>query len=173
MAATTPEGSAKARVGIYMGSASDAPVMEEARKMLRELGVPSEMAVASAHRSPERAHQLASSAEDRGLAVIIVGAGGAAHLAGVMAASTILPVIGVPLDGSALKGLDALLATVQMPGGVPVATMAIGKAGARNAAILAAQILARSDRELAERLRQQKRATAAAVAESSREVEAG
>jgi phosphoribosylaminoimidazole carboxylase PurE protein len=167
------DGQKKVRVGIYMGSASDAPVMEEARKMLRELDVSCEMAVASAHRSPERAHQLAATAEARGLDVIIVGAGGAAHLAGVMAANCILPVIGVPLDSSALKGMDALLATVQMPGGVPVATMAIGKAGAKNAAILAAQILARRDPALAERLHNQKRAAAAAVAESSREVEAG
>jgi phosphoribosylaminoimidazole carboxylase PurE protein len=163
----------KARVGIYMGSASDAAAMEEARKTLRELGITCEMAVASAHRSPERAHKLAATAEERGLEVLIVGAGGAAHLAGVMAASSILPVIGVPLENSALKGVDALLATVQMPAGVPVATMAIGKAGAKNAAILAAQILARKDSALAERLRHQKKAMAAAVEESSREVEAG
>src|SRR5512132_1625807 len=161
------------RVGIYMGSASDAAAMEEARKTLRELGIACEMAVASAHRSPERAHKLASTAEERGLEVLIVGAGGAAHLAGVMAAHSILPVIGVPLDSSPLKGFDALLATVQMPGGIPVATMAIGKAGAKNAAILAAQILARKDSALAERLRQHKKTMAAAVEESSREVEAG
>src|SRR5512132_2305885 len=162
-----------ARVGVYMGSASDAAVMEEVRKTLRELGIACEMAVASAHRSPERAHKLASTAEERGLEVLIVGAGGAAHLAGVMAANSILPVIGVPLDSSALKGFDALLATVQMPGGVPVATMAIGKAGAKNAGILAAQIIARKDAGVAARLRQQKKAMAAAVEESSREVEAG
>ena len=131
------------------------------------------MAVASAHRSPERAHKLATTAEERGLEVLIVGAGGAAHLAGAMAANSILPVIGVPLESSALKGFDALLATVQMPGGIPVATMAIGKAGAKNAAILAAQIIARKDAGLAARLRQQKKAMAAAVEESSREVEAG
>jgi len=156
-----------------MGSSSDAPVMEEARKTLRELGIACEMAVASAHRSPERAHKLATTAEERGLEVLIVGAGGAAHLAGAMAANSILPVIGVPLESSALKGFDALLATVQMPGGIPVATMAIGKAGAKNAAILAAQIIARKDAGLAARLRQQKKAMAAAVEESSREVEAG
>ena len=161
------------RVGIYMGSASDAAAMEEARKMLRELGIACEMAVASAHRSPERAHKLASTAEERGLEVLIVGAGGAAHLAGVMAAHSILPVIGVPLDSSPLKGFDALLATVQMPGGIPVATMAIGKAGAKNAAILAAQILARKDSALAERLRRQKKEMAAGVEDTSREVEAG
>jgi len=164
---------ANARVGIYMGSASDAAVMEEARKTLRELGIACEMAVASAHRSPERAHKLASTAEERGLEVLIVGAGGAAHLAGVMAANCILPVIGIPLDSSPLKGLDALLATVQMPGGIPVATMAIGKAGAKNGAILAAQIIARKDSALAERLRHYKKEMAAAVEEASREVEAG
>jgi phosphoribosylaminoimidazole carboxylase PurE protein len=147
--------------------------MEEARKTLRELGIACEMAVASAHRSPERAHKLATTAEERGLEVLIVGAGGAAHLAGVMAANSILPVIGVPLESSALKGFDALLATVQMPGGIPVATMAIGKAGAKNAGILAAQIIARKDAGVAARLRQQKKAMAAAVEESSREVEAG
>ena len=162
-----------ARVGIYMGSASDAAAMEEVRKTLRELGIACEMAVASAHRSPERAHKLASTAEERGLEVLIVGAGGAAHLAGVMAANSILPVIGIPLDSSPLKGLDALLATVQMPVGIPVATMAIGKAGAKNAAILAAQILARKDSALAERLRHYKKEMAAAVEEASREVEAG
>lgn len=155
-----------------MGSASDASTMEEALKVLRELGVECETAVASAHRSPGRAHHLAETAEKRGIEVIIVGAGGAAHLAGVMAASSILPVIGVPLDSSALKGLDALLATVQMPGGVPVGTMAIGKAGAKNAGLFAAQILARKDAELAKRLHENKRAMAAAVEESSKQVEA-
>ncbi len=171
---TKPRGDGtNARVGIYMGSASDAADMEEVRKTLRELGIACEMAVASAHRSPERAQKLASTAEERGLEVLIVGAGGAAHLAGVMAANSILPVIGIPLDSSPLKGLDALLATVQMPGGIPVATMAIGKAGAKNAAILAAQILARKDSALAERLRHYKKEMAAAVEEASREVEAG
>jgi phosphoribosylaminoimidazole carboxylase PurE protein len=162
----------KPRVAIYMGSASDAPMMEEALKVLRELGVECEVAVASAHRSPNRAHHLAETAEQRGIEVIIVGAGGAAHLAGVMAASSILPVIGVPLDSSALKGLDALLATVQMPGGVPVGTMAIGTAGAKNAGLFAAQILARKDADLATRLHAHKRAMAIAVEESSKQVEA-
>jgi len=161
----------KPRVAIYLGSVSDAPVMEEALKMLKEFGVTCEMMVVSAHRSPERAHRLAHTAEARGIEVLIVGAGGAAHLAGVMAASSILPVIGIPLDSSALKGLDALLATVQMPGGVPVATMAIGKAGAKNAGILAAQILARKDGELAKRLHEHKRAMAAEVEASSKPVE--
>lgn len=162
----------KPRVAIYMGSASDAPMMEEALKTLRELGVECEMAVASAHRSPGRAQLLAETAEKRGIEVIIVGAGGAAHLAGAMAASSILPIIGVPLDSSTLKGLDALLSTVQMPGGVPVATMAIGKVGAKNAGLFAAQILARKDAELAKRLHEQKRAMAIAVEESSKQVEA-
>jgi phosphoribosylaminoimidazole carboxylase PurE protein len=161
----------KPKVAIYMGSASDALVMEETVKTLKELGIECEVAVASAHRSPERAQRLAATAEQRGIEVLIVGAGGAAHLAGVMAAGSILPVIGVPLDSSALKGLDALLATVQMPGGVPVATMAIGKAGARNAGILAAQILARKDGELAKRLHEHKQAMAAAVEETSKQVE--
>jgi phosphoribosylaminoimidazole carboxylase PurE protein len=163
----------KPQVAIYMGSSSDAPVMEETCKTLKEFGIECETAVVSAHRSPERAHVLARTAEERGIEVIIVGAGGAAHLAGVMAASSILPVIGVPLDSSALKGLDALLATVQMPGGVPVATVAIGTAGAKNAGILAAQILARKDKGLAKRLHEHKRAMAAAVEESSKQVEAG
>jgi phosphoribosylaminoimidazole carboxylase PurE protein len=162
----------KPRVAIYMGSASDAPVMEETVKTLKEFGVECEVAVASAHRSPERAQRLAATAEQRGIEVLIVGAGGAAHLAGVMAAGSILPVIGVPLDSSALKGLDALLATVQMPGGVPVATMAIGKTGAKNAGILAVQILARKDGELAKRLHEHKQAMAAAVEETSKQMEA-
>jgi phosphoribosylaminoimidazole carboxylase PurE protein len=161
----------KARVGIYMGSATDAAVMEEALKILQELGIECEMAIASAHRSHQRAYELASSAEDRGIEVLIVGAGGAAHLAGAMAASSTLPVIGVPLNSSALNGLDALLSTVQMPAGVPVATMAIGKAGAQNAAIFAAQVLARKDAALAERLRARKKALAAAVEASSKEFE--
>src|SRR5207237_9070871 len=113
----------------------------EARHMLRELGISCGMAVASALRPPERGHKLATTAEGRGLEVLIVGAGGAAHLAGVMAANSILPVIGVPLESSALKGFDALLATVQMPRGISVASMAIGKAGAKKAAILAAQVI--------------------------------
>lgn len=129
-------------VGIVMGSDSDLPVMEEAEKILEQFHIPYEVTLSSAHRSPDRTHQYTMSAEKRGLAVIIVGAGAAAHLAGVIAAKTILPVIGVPIDSSPLKGMDALLSTVQMPGGVPVATMAVGKAGARNAAILAVQMLA-------------------------------
>ena len=130
---------------ILMGSDSDAPVMQAAVDVLRELQIPCEMTVASAHRSPERVMRLVRGAPERGVRVFIVGAGAAAHLAGVVAAHTTLPVIGVPIDSSALKGLDALLSTVQMPPGVPVATVSIGRAGATNAGVLAAQILAVGD----------------------------
>jgi phosphoribosylamine--glycine ligase len=137
---------------ILMGSDSDAPVMAAARDALTQLGLASEMTVASAHRSPERVLRLVSEAPARGVKVFIVGAGAAAHLAGVVAAHTTLPVIGVPIDSSALKGLDALLSTVQMPPGVPVATVAIGKPGATNAGVLAAQMIALGDPALASRL---------------------
>lgn len=129
-------------VGILMGSDSDLEVMREAEKILKEFGVGCEMVIASAHRSPRRTMVYATSAEKRGIKVLIAGAGHAAHLAGVLAANTTIPVIGVPIDSSPLKGLDAILSTVQMPGGVPVATMAIGKAGAKNAGMLAVEILA-------------------------------
>ena len=142
----------KPLVGILMGSDTDLKVMEAAAEMLEELGVPYEMTVASAHRTPDRAGEYSRTARERGLKVIIAGAGWAAHLAGVLAAGTTLPVIGVPIESSPLNGMDALLATVQMPPGIPVATMALGKGGARNAAILAAQILAVSDESLAARL---------------------
>jgi phosphoribosylamine--glycine ligase len=132
-------------VGIVMGSDSDLPVMEEAAAVLKKFGIPFEMTVASAHRSPARAMAFATGARERGMKVIIAGAGHAAHLAGVLAAHTSLPVIGVPIDSSSLQGLDALLSTVQMPPGIPVATMALGKSGARNAGIFAAQMLALSD----------------------------
>src|SRR4030042_1968782 len=122
-------------VGIVMGSASDRPVMEEAARILERFRVFYEMIVASAHRSPERTREYARTAQQRGLQVIIAGAGGAAHLAGTIAAETVLPIIGVPIDSTPLKGMDALLATVQMPAGVPGATMAVGKAGATNAAL--------------------------------------
>ncbi len=138
----------KPLVGILMGSDSDLPVMEEAIKVLKGFDIPFEVEVASAHRTPEKVSHYAKTAEERGLKVIIAGAGGAAHLAGVIASETILPVIGVPIDSSPLKGIDSLLSTVQMPGGVPVATVAIGKAGARNAAILAAEILALTDERI-------------------------
>lgn len=135
-------------VGIVMGSDSDYAVMEETVAILKKFGIPYEITVASAHRSPKRASEFACSAKKRGIKVIIAGAGHAAHLAGVIAAHTTIPVIGVPIDSSALKGLDALLSTVQMPPGIPVATVSIGKPGAKNAGILAAQILAVSDPEL-------------------------
>ncbi len=137
---------------ILMGSDSDARVMQGAVDILQELGISSEITVASAHRSPERVLRLVREAPDRGVKVFIVGAGAAAHLAGVVAAHTTMPVIGVPIDSSALKGLDALLSTVQMPPGVPVATVSIGKPGATNAGVLAAQILATADSKLAGRL---------------------
>ena len=137
------------QVLILMGSDSDAPVMQGAVDVLKEFGITSEMTVASAHRSPARVLRLVSEAPDRGVKVFVVGAGAAAHLAGVVAAHTILPVIGVPIDSSALKGLDALLSTVQMPPGVPVATVSIGKPGATNAGVLAAQILAVGDKAMA------------------------
>ncbi len=151
------------QVLILMGSDSDAPVMSAAGEVLSELGVTWEMTVASAHRSPERVTRLVSDAPARGVRVFIVGAGAAAHLAGVVAAHTTLPVIGVPIDSSALKGLDALLSTVQMPPGVPVATVAIGKPGATNAGVLAAQILAVADAGTAQRLRAYKAGLAAKV----------
>lgn len=137
---------------ILMGSDSDAPVMQAAADVLTEFQIPWEMTVASAHRSPERVMRLVADGPGRGVKVFIVGAGAAAHLAGVVAAHTTMPVIGVPIDSSALKGLDALLSTVQMPPGVPVATLSIGKPGATNAGVLAAQILAAGDPTLAERL---------------------
>ncbi|MCU0559233.1 MAG: phosphoribosylamine--glycine ligase [Desulfobacterales bacterium] len=139
-------------VGIVMGSDSDLPVMEEAALMLKSFGIPFEMTVASAHRSPERAMRFAAGARERGVKVIIAAAGHAAHLAGVLAAHTSLPVIGVPIDSSSLQGLDALLSTVQMPPGIPVATMALGKPGARNAGIFAAQIIGAADPEMAGRI---------------------
>jgi len=143
----------KPRVLIVMGSDSDLPVMEGAEEMLGKLKIPYETTIASAHRTPERAVRLASQAEKKGIEAIIAGAGMAAHLAGVLAAHTVLPVIGVPINSSPLNGLDALLSTVQMPPGVPVAAMSIGKAGARNAAIFSAQIIARKDPKVAKRLR--------------------
>ena len=137
---------------ILMGSDSDAPIMQSAVDVLREFQIPCEMTVASAHRSPERVMRLVSEAPSRGVQVFIVGAGAAAHLAGVVAAHSTLPVIGVPIDSSALKGLDALLSTVQMPPGVPVATVSIGKPGATNAGVLAAQIIGVGDRAMADRV---------------------
>ncbi len=140
------------RVGIVMGSDSDDEVMFDTGKPLAEFDVAYEMEVVSAHRSPKRAHDYAKEARGRGLQVIIAGAGGAAHLAGVMAAGTTLPVLAVPLAATPLAGLDALLASVQMPGGIPVGTLAVGKAGAKNAGLLAVAILALADTGLAGRL---------------------
>lgn len=142
----------KSLVLIVMGSESDLPVMEEAAKVLKEFGVSHEMRISSAHRAPKKTGLMAAEARDRGVRVIIAGAGMAAHLAGVVAAETTLPVIGVPMPGGALNGVDALYSTVQMPGGIPVATMAIGKAGAKNAGLFAVQILALADNELAGKL---------------------
>jgi phosphoribosylaminoimidazole carboxylase PurE protein len=140
-----------ALVGIIMGSDSDLPIMQAAQKALEMLGVAYEIDIVSAHRTPDKLHQYAMSAEERGLKVLIAGAGGAAHLPGMAAALSILPVIGVPISATRLQGLDALLSIVQMPAGVPVATVAIDNAA--NAAILAAQILATGDPQLRERLR--------------------
>ena len=138
----------KPQVLIVMGSDSDLPVMDEAANILSEFGIPFEKRISSAHRAPKKTAALASEAAGRGIRIIIAGAGMAAHLAGVIAAETTLPVIGVPIGGGALNGVDALYATVQMPGGIPVATMAIGKAGAKNAALHAVAILALSDIDL-------------------------
>src|SRR6186997_441438 len=144
------------QVLILMGSPNDAPIMQGAVDVLTELGISVEMTVASAHRSPERVMRLLADANVRGVSVFIVGAGAAAHLGGVVAAHVTKPVIGVPIDSSALNGLDALLSTVQMPPGVPVATVAIGRAGAVNAGILAAQMLGLTDDQLRTRLRDYK-----------------
>ena len=154
-------------VGILMGSDSDLPVMSQAGKALEKFGIAYEMEVCSAHRTPLRAHEYATTAAKRGLKVLIVGAGGAAHLGGVIAANTTLPVIGIPIASTSLNGLDSLLATVQMPSGIPVATMAIGEAGAANAAIFAAEILATSDGEIARRLATHKGDMARGVAEKN------
>ncbi len=158
------------KILILMGSKSDAEAMSEAARILESLGIPSVATVASAHRSPARTQKLAREAEGKGYSVIIAGAGAAAHLAGVVAAETTLPVIGVPLASSPLSGLDSLLSTAQMPGGVPVATMAVGKAGAQNAAYLAAQILALSDPTLKKKLKDRRRKMAKAVAASAKEI---
>lgn len=154
-------------VAIVMGSESDMSVMREAAGILDKFKVSYEVIVASAHRSPRLVQEFARGAEGTGLEVIIAGAGGAAHLPGVIAAETILPVIGVPIDSSPLKGLDSLLSIVQMPGGVPVATMAIGTAGARNAALLAVQILSRIDPALLKEIKKYREEMAEAIAKKS------
>lgn len=158
----------KPRVLIVMGSDSDLPVMAEAARVLKSLGVEHRVEVTSAHRSPERTVKIVRDAEQQGVGVFIAGAGGAAHLAGVVAAHTTRPVLGVPLAASDLNGLDALLATAQMPAGIAVGTLAIGKAGAANAGWLSAQILALSDAALAEKLVERRAAQAEQVAEKSK-----
>ena len=158
------------RVLILIGSESDLPVMAPAGDLLRDLGITCEITVASAHRSPERVERLVAEGPGRGVKVFIVGAGAAAHLAGVVAAHTISPVIGVPIDSSALKGLDALLSTVQMPPGVPVATVSVGRPGATNAAVLAAEILAVSDPEIGARLVAYKQKLADAVEQAAAKI---
>jgi len=161
----------KPKVGILMGSDSDLEVLREAETRLDYFGIPYETRIMSAHRTPVKAAEYAATAAERGLEVIIAGAGAAAHLAGAIAASTTLPVIGIPIDSSSLKGLDALLATVQMPAGIPVATMAIGKAGAANAGIFAAQIVARKDSQVAAKLAQFKKEMAAGVEDKDRKLQ--
>ncbi len=162
----------KPLVGILMGSESDLPVMEEASKVLEKFGIPYEMTISSAHRTPKKTSDYAKSAEKRGIRIIIAGAGNAAHLAGFIAAETILPVIGVPVDSGSLKGLDALLSTVQMPGGVPVASMAIGKAGARNAGVFAAEVLSLSDDGLKKRLKDYRKEMARQVEKKAKSIKA-
>jgi 5-(carboxyamino)imidazole ribonucleotide mutase len=153
-------------VGVIMGSRSDWETMEEACLVLNELGIPYERRIVSAHRTPDHMFQYAETARGRGLKVIIAGAGGAAHLPGMVAAKTTLPVIGVPVESKSLKGLDSLLSIVQMPGGVPVATVAIGKAGAKNAGLLAAQLLGAFSEEIEQKLADYRNKMKQAVIES-------
>lgn len=157
-------------VSIVMGSKSDLELMNEAKNVLNEFALPSEIRVISAHRTPEAAHQFAATAESRGVKVIIAGAGKAAHLAGVLASLTILPVIGVPMPTSDLGGLDSLLSTVQMPGGIPVATTAIGKAGSKNAGLLAVAILALHDEDLKRKLKLYRKTMQEETEKNDREV---
>ncbi len=161
------------QVGVVMGSTSDWETMQHACTTLEELGIGYEKKVLSGHRTPDEVFEYAGAARERGLKVIIAGAGGAAHLAGMIAAKTTLPVIGVPMQTKSLGGLDSLLSIVQMPGGVPVATMAIGKAGAVNAALFAAQILAVIDETIAAKLSERKESMRQAVLRSSEELEDG
>lgn len=164
---------AERQVQILMGSDSDAPTMQQTVNVLRDLGVTCDMTVASAHRSPERVLRLVKEAPSQGVKVFVVGAGAAAHLAGVVAAHSTLPVIGVPIDSSPLQGWDALLATVQMPPGVPVATVSVGRAGATNAGVLAAQILALADPSVAQALSNYKSGLADKVERAAAKVEEG
>ncbi len=170
--ATSKKKTAKPLVGIVMGSDSDYAIMSEASKILDQFGVANEVLVTSAHRTPARTKKYVDQARKRGIKVLIAGAGAAAHLAGVVAAETILPVIGVPIGSSPLQGFDSLLSTAQMPGGVSVAAMAIGKAGAKNAGILAVQMLALSDAKLTKKLDQYKKDMAKQVEAKSRKLEA-
>ena len=163
----------EATVSVVMGSDSDHPVMDETVKVLREFDIGHEVVLTSAHRSPERTSSFAKRAADRGVRIIIVGAGAAAHLAGVIASQTHLPVIGVPIDATSLRGLDALLSTVQMPGGIPVATMAIGKAGAKNAALMAVRILSLEDDALRKKLQAYCRKMARDVEKKHKRLNAG
>ena len=160
----------KTLVGIIMGSDSDQPIMEETAKILDKFGIDYEMNIISAHRTPQKAHEYSTNAESHGLEVIIAGAGGAAHLAGVIASLTSLPVIGVPMQTQSLGGLDSFLSTVQMPSGIPVATMAIGKAGARNAGILAAQILGIKFPEIRKKVKCYKKEMAEQVEENNKKM---
>ena len=158
-------------VAILMGSDSDLPNMQTTVDVLKKLGVPFEVKITSAHRTPQRTHEYVKDADQRGCAVFIAAAGLAAHLAGTVAGLTVKPVIGVPMDGGPLNGQDALLSTVMMPGGIPVATVAIGKAGAKNAAYLAAQMIALSDGDLAQRLTQDREDNAKAIAQKDAELQ--
>jgi len=160
----------KPQVSIVMGSDSDLEIMREAGKALEEFGIEYEMDVTSAHRSPDRTADFARKAAQRGIRVIIAGAGGAAHLAGVIAAHTTLPVIGVPIPSTSLQGMDSLLATVQMPAGIPVATVAIGKPGATNAGILAAQMIALAEPAIGKKLHDHKEKLARGVEEKSKKL---
>jgi 5-(carboxyamino)imidazole ribonucleotide mutase len=157
-------------VGVIMGSTSDWETMKHACDILEQLEIPYEKKVVSAHRTPDLMFEYAESAKDRGIKVIIAGAGGAAHLPGMTAAKTIVPVIGVPIQSKALNGMDSLLSIVQMPGGVPVATVAIGKAGATNAGLLAAQILGTTDENIADRLKTMRNETKEKVLDSSEQL---
>lgn len=159
------------QVAIVMGSDSDLPSMQEAEKILKEFGISAETRILSAHRTPELAAEYAREASKKGIKIIIAGAGMANHLAGAMAAHTILPVIGVPLEGSSLNGLDALLSTVQMPPGIPVACVAVGKAGAKNAGFLAVQLLALEDKNLGKRLIEYRKKATAAVVEKNKKLQ--
>ena len=161
----------EAFVAVLMGSDSDFPVMQSTLGVLKELSIPFEVRVTSAHRTPAETHEYVTGADQRGCAVFIAAAGLAAHLAGAVAANTVKPVIGVPLDAGSLQGMDALLSTVQMPGGIPVASVAIGKPGAKNAAYLAAQIMALADTELAQRVVADRKASAEAVIKKNQKLQ--